>query len=192
MKLTPRARKPVVIPYPLELTTARLCLCSPALHHARDIYEGARESYPEARRWLSWAKSRPDLREFERLNRDSMAKFIAGPDFHFRVFLREGHCFVGTAGVISVDPAVPSYEIGYWCRTRMSGHGYTSEAVAALVDFARGRLQARRVQIRIDERNRKSRRIPERLGFGCEGTLRNVARDHHGRLVHMRVYARTF
>ncbi len=184
--------KSPLVPYPLELTTTRLRLCAPGLPHAGDIYRAAVESYPEVRRWLSWAKSRPTLAAIDHHNREALAKFVTGKEFHFRVYLKQRKVLVGTAGVITLDPAVPSFEIGYWCRTRFSGQGYTSEAVEALVEFARRRLRARRVQIRTDARNEKSWRIPERLGFTLEGTLKQFARDNRGRLINMRIYARTF
>ncbi len=185
-------KAPPPVPYPLELTTARLRLCAPGLRQAGDIYRAAAESYPEVRKWLPWAKTQPKLASVEQHNREALAKFVTGKEFHFRVYLKQRNVLVGTAGVITVDPAVPSFEIGYWCRTRFTGRGYTGEAVEALVEFACGRLRARRVQIRTDARNAKSWRIPERLGFTLEGTLRQFARDNRGWLVNLRVYARTF
>ena len=57
----------------------------------------------------------------EKHNRESLAKFVTGKEFHFRVYLKNRNLLEGTAGVMTVDPAVPSFEIGYWCRTRCSG-----------------------------------------------------------------------
>lgn len=36
-------------------------------------------------------------------------------------------------------------------------------------------LGARRVEIRMDSRNERSRRVPERLGFKLEAVMRNAA-----------------
>ena len=87
---------------------------------------------------------------------------------------------------------MPSFEIGYWCRTKFTGRGYISEAVGAAVELAQSKLGARRIQIRADERNERSWRIPERLGFLLEGKLRNYGRDNQGELFDMRCYAMAF
>jgi RimJ/RimL family protein N-acetyltransferase len=56
--------------------------------------------------------------------------------------------------------------------------------------FAFNVLDARRVETRVDDRNLRSWRIPERLGFTLEGTLQNEARDVGGELRDMRAYAK--
>jgi RimJ/RimL family protein N-acetyltransferase len=76
-------------------------------------------------------------------------------------------------------------------RRRFEGHGYVTEAVAELTRFCFETLSARRVEIRMDERNERSWRVPERLGFTLEGTLRNEERAPDGELRNLRVYAMT-
>ena len=80
--------------------------------------------------------------------------------------------FIGGTGFPRLDWTVPRFEIGYWCRTSCVGHGYVAEAVAAETRLAFASFGARRVEVRIDERNAKSRRVAERLGFEIEGRLR--------------------
>ena len=48
-----------------------------------------------------------------------------------------------------------------------------TEATEAITNFAFTELNAKRVEIRCDTRNTKSRAIPERLGFTLEGILKN-------------------
>ena len=54
-------------------------------------------------------------------------------------------------------------------------------AVSALVRYGFYTLKLNRVEIRAGIRNRRSRAIPERLGFRHEGTLRQAERlaDRH-------------
>ncbi len=65
---------------------------------------------------------------------------------------------------LRVDEA-PELEVGYWCRTSLAGRGYTSEAVAVVVEHAFDQLGARAIRLRVSEHNLASRRIAERLGF---------------------------
>ena len=70
---------------------------------------------------------------------------------------------------------MPKFEIGYWCRTRFSGQGYTTEAVRGIAAFAFEALGAKRVEIGCDPMNRPSARVAGRAGFDLEGELRNDA-----------------
>ena len=90
----------------------------------------------------------------------------------------------------AVDWNVPRFEIGYWVRRRFEGQGYVTEAADAIARFAFGALGARRVEIRMDDRNERSWRVAERLGFRLEGVLRNESREGGG-LRDTRIYAVT-
>ena len=76
---------------------------------------------------------------------------------------------------------MPKFEIGYWCRARFAGQGYTTEAVRGIAAFAFDTLGARRVGILCDPRNRPSARVAERAGFRLEGELRNESVGADGR-----------
>lgn len=62
-------------------------------------------------------------------------------------------------------------EVGYIFAPASGGRGYATEAVRALVDLAFGPLGARRVIARLDDRNRPSAALLERLGFRLEAHL---------------------
>jgi RimJ/RimL family protein N-acetyltransferase len=65
------------------------------------------------------------------------------------------------------------FEIGYWLRKSAEGHGYMTEVVRLLTDYAFESLGANRVEIVCDARNVRSAAVPRRLGFVLEGWLRN-------------------
>src|SRR5690606_27441365 len=64
-------------------------------------------------------------------------------------------------------------EIGYWVRVDQAGRGIATEATAALTRIAFEIEGIRRVEVRCDPANSRSRRVPEKLGFTHEGTLRS-------------------
>lgn len=70
---------------------------------------------------------------------------------------------------------IPKFEIGYWLDSRFSGKGYMTEAVEGIAAFAFKELHAKRLEIRCDARNKKSRAVAERVGFNLEGILENSA-----------------
>ena len=65
-------------------------------------------------------------------------------------------------------------ETGYWLRADATGHGYATEATAALIELAFTRLGARRIAICHDPDNATSGGVPRRLGFRDFGTVTNV------------------
>jgi ribosomal-protein-serine acetyltransferase len=66
-----------------------------------------------------------------------------------------------------------------------------TEAVVAATAFAFEQLSARRVEIRIDDRNERSCRVAERAGLLLEGVMRCDALDPEGKPRDTRVYATT-
>ena len=84
---------------------------------------------------------------------------------------------------------VPSFEIGYWIHTEHAGQGYATEAARALATLAFDELGSRRVEIRMNESNWRSRAVAERLGFEWEATLKSHRRDNSGKLSGTRVYS---
>ena len=63
-------------------------------------------------------------------------------------------------------------EIGYWLDNSMTGRGIMTRAVDKLAGLAFDVWGANRVEIQVAVENKKSRAIPERLGFNQDGVLR--------------------
>jgi ribosomal-protein-serine acetyltransferase len=80
------------------------------------------------------------------------------------------------AGYVSVDWGHRSTCIGYWLGQEFQGKGTMTEAVRVLTDHALVEWDLNRVEIRVATENRRSRAIPERLGFREEGILRQAER----------------
>jgi ribosomal-protein-serine acetyltransferase len=87
-----------------------------------------------------------------------------------------GDQIIGIAGYHAVDWAQRRTTIGYWLAADRQGHGTMTEAVRVLVDQALVTWRLRRVEIRAAVENRRSRAIPERLGFRQDGLLRQAER----------------
>lgn len=66
--------------------------------------------------------------------------------------------------------------IGYWLSEDYQGKGIMTRACRAMVDYAFTYLGLHRVEISAGVHNRKSRAIPERLGFQQEGIARDAQR----------------
>ena len=170
------------LPYPFRIESARLLLKSPSEADASLRAVAINESLEELRPWMPWANHRLNEEEEIENCRKAEANFKEGSDYLLHIFLKDSLTFIGGTGLHRGDWSVPSAEIGYWIRTRFSGCGYVTEAVATLTRYALTELHMKRVEIRMSTKNIRSRRIPERLGYKLEGVLRNDSRHVDGSL----------
>ena len=175
--------------FPTELETPRLVLRALTPRDAPGLHEAVTASYSELHRWMPWANAPYGMDEARRFCAFAQRRFEEGLDFHVLLVLAGGHSIIGSAGLQTRDPDVPSFEIGYWLRTAFVGRGFVTEAVRALTRFAFDRLGGRRLELRIDDRNRRSQAVAERLGYEWEATLRSDHRDNLGELGDTRIYA---
>ena len=119
--------------------------------------------------WLPWAAEQTlaGTREFVA---ESRAQEERGDGFQ-AALVRDGE-LAGIAGYHRIDHVNRSTSIGYWLAAAHEGEGVMSAAVRALVAHAFTGLELHRVSIEAAVANRRSRAIPERLGFREEGLLR--------------------
>lgn len=174
---------------PASLATRRLLLRPPQVADAAAINEAIRESFTELHAWMEWAVTVPTVAESRAFCETAVHQRQEGSACPMLMLDAASGLLVGASGYARIDWAVPSFEIGYWCRTPMCGRGYASEAADALARHAFTELGANRVEVRMDERNVRSAAVAERLGFELEGVIRHHVRDHHGNLRNTRVYA---
>jgi ribosomal-protein-serine acetyltransferase len=83
---------------------------------------------------------------------------------------------VGSVGFVGIRWEARATSIGYWLAEEHQGRGLMTRAVGALTDHAFDELDLNRVEIQVASDNRRSRGIPERLGFTVEGVLRDYER----------------
>ena len=136
----------------------------------------------------------PSVDESEAHCRRQQARFLLREDFVFFMLVRdasggEGE-LVGGTGLHRIDWTLRKFEIGYWRKTGCEGRGFVTEAVRALARLAFDTLEARRVEIRMDDNNAASWRVAERAGFTLEALLRFDSATPAGEPRSTRVYAR--
>ncbi|GGG53639.1 GNAT family N-acetyltransferase [Paenibacillus radicis (ex Gao et al. 2016)] len=164
---------PLLFDFPTEFMTERLLLRIPKPGDGKLVYESLQASETELKRWLPFMQKEQNEFDTEANIREAHVKFLAREDLRLLIFMKETGQLVGSSGLHNPNWDIPKFEIGYWLDTRHSGNGIMTEAVEGIVSFAFNELDARRLEIRCDSLNVKSRAIPERLGFTLEGILKN-------------------
>ncbi|TMU86683.1 GNAT family N-acetyltransferase [Bacillus sp. BHET2] len=172
--------KSSLIEFPDRIETSRLYIrpCMPG--DGPDVYTAISESRNDLKPWLPFARKEITLEDVESGIRESYATFIRRTDIRLHIYLKQSDEFVGSTGFHRIDWDVPKVEIGYWLHTKHTKKGYIVEAVEALTNFAFNHLSCQRIEIRCDERNTSSRKVPEKLGFVQEGISRHDHLDENG------------
>ena len=95
-------------------------------------------------------------------------------DLNMAVIERSSERYIGGVSLRPVerDPAI--IDIGYAFAEDSHGKGYATEAVRALVDEAFLHRKAERIFGNAFVGNQASRRVMEKVGFVCEGTMRRA------------------
>jgi RimJ/RimL family protein N-acetyltransferase len=105
--------------------------------------------------------------------KDALAYFRSVGERAFAVTDSETGRLLGSIGV-RFSEAGDVGELGYWLRADARGNGTMTRALRVVSEWAFGRENVARLQLRADVDNVPSRRVAEKAGFQLEGVLRSV------------------
>ena len=157
---------------PYRIVTDRLVVRCWEPRDAPLLKDAVDSSLDHLREWLPWAHDEPQpLAEKVALLRRFRGQFDLGQEFVYGIFSADESEAVGGTGLhrrVGDD----ALEIGYWTRVSHTGRGLGTESTAALTRVAFEHCGVDRVEIRVDPANVRSARIPQKLGFVEEATLK--------------------
>ncbi|HNN94050.1 MAG TPA: GNAT family N-acetyltransferase [Pseudomonadota bacterium] len=179
---------PILLNFPDHFSTERLDLRAPRAGDGSELHAAVCETWDELTPWLPWARKLPTAEECEELMRDAVAKWQRREDLWLLAFVKGTGQLVASSGLSRIDWTVPRFEVGYWVRKSFAGQGYVTEAVRGIVGYAVRELGAKRVQLHIDVRNDRSRRVAERAGFEFEARMPRMLRANDGSLADIDYY----
>jgi RimJ/RimL family protein N-acetyltransferase len=154
---------------PPEIRTDRLHLRCPREEDGPQLFAAITESQAQLRPWFAWAADlnlTPDNCKFTAAY--ARERFLSGREMQFYIFAQGQKKLLGICGLLRPDWAKRSFEICYWLRTSFAGHGYMSEAVSAVTQFALQELAAKRIEARCDVANKKGLAVAKRAGYVLE------------------------
>ncbi|MEH7333631.1 GNAT family protein [Neobacillus drentensis] len=140
-------------------------------HHAFKLFQLVEDNRNHLRKWLPWVDSMTSPYQFETIIPVWLNQFAESTGFNVGI-LYKGE-LVGSIGLHQMDWHNSMTSIGYYLAKNAEGHGVMTRAVQALLNYAFNQLGLNRVEIRCGVKNKKSRAIPERLGFTKEGLIRD-------------------
>ncbi|MCD4524674.1 GNAT family N-acetyltransferase [Nocardioides sp. cx-173] len=151
------------------LTTARLRLRPFAESDSDDLYALQSDAhvlrYWDSPPWTDRAQGERFLATCRRMEEEASGTRLV-------IERATDSAFLGWCTLARWEPAHRRATLGYILAEAAWGHGYTTEAARALLQWAFDTLDLHRVQAEVDTRNPASARVLEKLGFRHEGTLR--------------------
>lgn len=128
--------------------------------------------------WFPWVEKTIGVEDSEKFILKCMKGFEEKTDLDLGVYFED--VLVGSMGFHTIDKKNEWGEIGYWISKDYEGKGIMTQCVRRLVEYGFGELSLHRIQIRCDSRNEKSKRIPEKLSFTLEATIRESKKHDDG------------
>lgn len=144
------------------------------LRDAKALFALVEENRDHLGRWLPWPNANRNVLDSRAYILRMRALAQSGMGQSFGLWWK--HQLVGVAGFNWIDAANRNAAIGYWLAQGAEGRGLMTSAVSALLRHGFRTLKLNRIEIRAGVRNRRSRAIPQRLGFRHEGNLRQAER----------------
>ncbi|GAA4324413.1 GNAT family protein [Flaviaesturariibacter amylovorans] len=128
--------------------------------------------------------SHPEVIPFYGVRYETLEATAAQMDFYERIWQegsggwwkivrRADDAFAGAIGFNHYQPAHRKAEIGYWLLPPFWKQGILPEVAPVLLRYLRYERNIHRIEALVEAGNDASGRVLERLGFTCEGLLRD-------------------
>ena len=157
--------------FPYELRPD-VCLELLEPRHAADLFRVTDANRDHLREWLPWVDGTTTVADTSAFIEMTRKQVLDNNGFQTTIRFRGE--LVGVIGHHAIDWASRSTSLGYWLAKEAQGHGIITESCRAYIAHAFRTLRLNRVEIRCAVENRRSRAVPERLGFRPEGTIRDA------------------
>lgn len=130
---------------------------------AEEVFKLINGSRAHLKKWLSWVDVVKGVKDCRYSALKAMQQYAENNGFQCNIIYRGK--IVGRIGLHGINWADKSTSIGYWLGKDYLGRGIMTTCCEALLYIVFERLKLKVVYIYVDEKNVKSRAIPERLGF---------------------------
>jgi ribosomal-protein-serine acetyltransferase len=139
---------------------------------AADLFALVDRNRQHLRTWLPWLDSSRRVEDTQAFLALAVERGRAGRGMVWTI--AHSNIMCGVAGFNWIEPFNRVCEIGYWLDADYQGRGIVTRSVYRLIRHAYEDLQLNRITIPVAVENKRSRAVPERLGFRAEGVLREA------------------
>ena len=118
--------------FPEAFETERLLIRFPMPGDGPELHAAVRGSMEDLLPWMPWPTEHGTVEDSEASAREARVRFLKRTELRMHLYLKGTGTLVGSSGLHRIDREVPKFEIGYWCRSGMTGRGYATEAVRGI------------------------------------------------------------
>lgn len=153
-----------------------------AREDVQPLFELTELSRERLRQWLPWVDHTTEMSHTEQYVQGALQQAAEKGAVTAGIWI--GRELAGIISYHAVNWEHRSVSIGYWLGHGYEGQGIMTNACRVFVNHALVDLDLHRVEIRCATANRRSRGIPERLGFVLEGIIREAEKLPQGYVNH--------
>jgi ribosomal-protein-serine acetyltransferase len=153
--------------------------------HAEVLFELLKNDWDYFQEWMPNLHENYSLEDTRSFILNCLDRFIQRRDVTLGIWCE--NALAGVVSLKSIDSVNRVGSLAYFLAASFQGKGLVTNACRVLLDYAFTELKLHRVDILCAPENRKSRAIPERLGFKEEGAFREV-QWLHNRFVDLVLY----
>jgi ribosomal-protein-serine acetyltransferase len=139
--------------------------------HAEELFKLIMDNDKYLREWLPWLDNNQTFEAMNAFIASTKKKFSENNGFE--VAIRYKKQLAGILGVHPINWANKKTSIGYWIAEPFQGNGIITRSCKSVLDYLFNNYGLNRIAIECGVGNKKSRAIPERLGFVLEGILKD-------------------
>lgn len=147
------------------------------LRHAEELNALITQNYDHIKEWSAWLKDKERSIENTRdWIKQNLERFAKNEGFTIGIWYKGK--MAGQIDYGNLDWNDRKIEIGYWIGEYFQSKWLVTKSCRVLIDHAFNELKLNCVEMRCAIKNKKSRKIPEKLGFREEGILRQAGWLH--------------
>ncbi len=140
--------------------------------HARELFDLIEANRAHLRTWMNWVDQRRTQADVANYVATSLKQFALNQGIHVGIWEKDWLC--GMIICCPIDWPNKATYLEYWLAASHQGRGIMRAGCRAIIDYAFQTVDLHRLTIRCAAENRRSRAIPEQLGFTFEGISRHA------------------
>ena len=144
--------------------------------HAEQLNSLIEQNHAHIKEWSAWLKDDRSIEDTRSFIKRNLTQFAENKGFAVAIWHRGE--MAGQIEYNYIDTDNRKTEIGYWLGASFQGKGLMTKSCRVLIDYAFNELRLNRVEMQCGVENRRSRKIPEKLGFTEEGVVRQAGWLH--------------
>ena len=152
---------------------------------AEEVFAVVDKNRQFLRTWLPWIDSNTNADDSKEFIKKTLQQVSDESGLQCGIFYQDR--FVGMVGYHRIKRHADLGEIGYWLAEDANGRGIMTRCVKAMINIGIQEFGLKKIEIHCAEGNRRSRAIPERLGFTQEGVIRRAG-NLYGECVNHVIY----